>query len=89
MKIGLYAVRDAVGGTLGMVQAFTNDGVAIRSLEFMAKHGAQQLAVVLDHPGDFTLYCLGTYDDVSGELVSDYRNVCSFVDVLKEEINNG
>lgn len=88
MKVGLYAVRDAVGGTLGMVQAFQNDGVAIRSLEYMAKHGAQQLAIVAEKPGDFTLYCLGTLDDVSGELVSDYRNVCSFVEILKEENQN-
>lgn len=89
MKIGLYAVRDAVGGTLGMVQAFNNDGTAIRSFEFMAKHGAQQLAVVVDNPGDFTLYCLGYFDDVSGELAGDYRNVCSFVDIIQEEKQNG
>lgn len=39
--------------------------------------------VVADNPEDFELWCLGSYDDVTGQLVSDCKFVVNAMSVKK------
>lgn len=66
----VVGVWDSAAGVYGRPAFFTSTGVAIRSFsdEVKRKEEGNQMA---QHPDDFSLHLLGTFDDVTGVLVAD------------------
>lgn len=70
MKVALYSVHDVKADAFDRPFPATNDAVAVRMF-MSACQDANSL--MHQHPGDYALYCLGQFDDYSGELESGTR----------------
>lgn len=70
MTVNLYAYKDLVVGTLGMPFACHNDQEAVRRAKF-------EISKIEDvnMKGDIQLFCLGTYDNITGVLSPDFHYV--------------
>ncbi len=62
---GVYSIRDSKVGYL-LPTADNNDSVAVRNFAAACKHPDSLLQT---NPQDFDLYCIGQFDDDSGELI--------------------
>lgn len=69
MKI--YAIKDNVVGEFGALQLFPRDEVAIRQFNYLMS----QTPMV---SGDCQLYCLGSYDPVTGIIASKVDFICNY-----------
>ena len=74
----IYAIKD-VKTAFWQPFCHHNDNSAIR--EFATMVNADN--VVSEHPGDFELWTLGTYDDVTGAIVSAPAFIASAVSLKK------
>lgn len=63
----MYAVYDVKSLTYAPPFLAATDGVAVRML---AEAVSDIQTMVGKHPADFRLYCLGTFDDASGIVLS-------------------
>lgn len=61
----LYSVYDQLSGFMGPVVDL-NDDVAIRNFSYMICNSKEYTV----NAKDYSLYCVGTFDDTTGELVS-------------------
>lgn len=86
MKIYDYydKVACVFSGNFGL---FINDGSAIRTYKTMFNTGKLP-PLVLSNPADYALYCLGSFDQESGEIVPEKNCLVHFID-LKEVNNDG
>ena len=77
MKI--YAIKDT---KIGYMNPFylQNDGVAMR--EFTNARNEQSKNAVNTNPEDKELWCLGEFDDQTGEIVSNIRFIVKAEDCL-------
>lgn len=67
MELKVYAIHDAKAKCFGQPFFMAQNGQAIRSFSDLVN---DKQSMVSKHPGDFKLYCVGSYDDNSGEFVS-------------------
>ena len=85
MKLVMFSVKDIKAGAFSPVQCMPNVSVAQRSYaNAMRSRPDCEWAL---NPSDFELFCVGQYDDVTGEVFveSDFpRFVCSFSSFVKE-----
>lgn len=65
MKLNAYSVYDAKSLVYGTPFFAPTDGSAIRSMQDLANDLS---TTVGRHPTDFSLWCVGNYDDQKGEL---------------------
>lgn len=65
MKQRLYSVRDNKTGFLAPISRI-NDAVAIRDFQ-TALQSAPPDSLYFTHPGDFSLYFVGCFDDEAGQ----------------------
>lgn len=63
MKLNIYAVYDVKAGNFATPFFFLNDGVAIRNFTDLTNDPQSRVNA---HPGDYSLYSMGDYDDNSG-----------------------
>jgi len=68
MKMMVVAILDQATGAYSRPVFCASKGVAVRSFQDECRNGAAggQSNDMQRHPGDFTLYFLGTYDDSTG-----------------------
>ena len=66
MKLGLYSIKDTLVGYTTPFCQFS-DAVAIRGFATAAQDTTKNN--VNTNPGDKELYLLGSFDDVSGEVI--------------------
>lgn len=75
--LGIYTIYDRKGEAYMGLMTYSNDSVASRSLrlEFEQK----PLQPIVKFPDDYDLFCLGAYDEHSGEIRPFFpgRLVCS------------
>uniref|UniRef100_A0AAU8B2K7 Nonstructural protein n=1 Tax=Dulem virus 139 TaxID=3145616 RepID=A0AAU8B2K7_9VIRU len=65
MNFKVYSIRDVKTGFMSPTFEI-NDAVAMRNFE----HAVQNSGTVLfTHAGDFSLFCIGTFDSDSGRLM--------------------
>lgn len=67
MKSNLYSVFDEKANTYNAPFPLSTDGLAIRSFLQACKDPQTDLA---KYPGDYKLYCVGSFDFESGEFTS-------------------
>lgn len=80
MITNLYAIKDTKA-TFWKPHVQLNDLTARREFDNMVNSGANEFFSV--NYADLELWCLGTFDDANGVIVSDIRFVCSGTDVKK------
>lgn len=68
MKLSVYTLKDHKILLFTSPRYFHTDGEAIRSFSEGCKDEKSNL---FKHPEDFTMYRIGIFDDVSGEIVSE------------------
>lgn len=59
---GIYTVRDEASGLFMGLQLNENNDVAIRSFDYAMSHND----MMAFRPTDYSLWCLGDYDDTTG-----------------------
>lgn len=64
MLFKMYAIKDEVAGEFGPVQVLKNDAVACRMFKNVMINEAKNNI----NPDDFSLYCLGDFDNESGSI---------------------
>ncbi len=64
MELRVFAVFDSKCAAYMQPFYFPNTGQALRAFQDLANDPTSMIA---KHPLDFTLFSLGTYDDVTGE----------------------
>ena len=64
MIFGIYAIKDAKSSFMPCT-VDTNDATAIRNFEHAVRQPGSLLA---SHPNDFTLFRVGSFDDVTGSV---------------------
>lgn len=79
----LYSLLDTKAKVYGAPFAAPNDGIAGR-LVMEALRDPQSM--VAKYPNDFQLYCLGEYDEHTGELVQEKVQLVYEVVVLQEAL---
>lgn len=79
MKRKIVAVLDAAASTFGTPFFVVSTGQAVRSFKDEINRPAEDNPLNR-HPEDFTLYCLGEYDDETGEIVPALEHVARATD---------
>lgn len=67
MILKVYALIDLKAGNYGTPFFCASNGLAIRMFSDLVRDPKTTLS---RHPDDFQLFCLGEFDDNSGELIS-------------------
>lgn len=63
-----YAVYDSKVGFYGTPNSFFNDAEAIRAMSFVVMEAGTMLS---QHPEDYHLYCVGSYNTDTGEITPE------------------
>lgn len=85
MKV--FAMFDKKSGEYFGICTWKNAALYCRSVTPVVNDSAPQ-NLLYSHSADFDLYCLGEFDQKTGELISAVEFICSASDLKeKEEIN--
>ena len=79
MITGLYCIKDTKT-TFWKPFVHHNDLSAQREFSNLVNSGNELVSANVE---DFELWCLGTYDDVTGAIVSELKFICNGVSVKK------
>lgn len=87
MILKVYSVYDRKANVYGVPFFQLNNSVALRSFTDLVNDGR---STVCKHPEDYTLECIGEFDDSDGTLVSGKatEKVCNGLSVKKPEEPN-
>lgn len=80
-KPGIYSLKDIKLGKLGIPFVAPNDDIAKRMLAETMQAGDTTIA---KYPEDFQLFKLGEYDEITGELVNDFKFIANATEFKKE-----
>ncbi len=75
MKLNMYSIFDQATGLYSRPFFTQSDGEAIRSFSDIAVDADHPIG---KHPGDYTLFRLGIFDDTTGKLIDeDNSSLCN------------
>lgn len=78
----VYCMKDLkIGVFLGLSLGMTDASVKRAIVESLANAPS----TVRSYPEDFDLYCVGEFNDESGELVSRLEFICNVASLLRKE----
>lgn len=80
----VVAVKDSAAETFGQPFFVSAVGAAVRSFQDEVNRSAADNPVY-QHPEHFSLWRLGTFDDVSGEFVSDVKFLALAGDLIHSD----
>jgi len=83
MNLNIYTIKDAKAGTYAQPFYSVNNTTAIRSFTVSVKDPQNPLSA---YPEDFSLWHLGTYNDITGKLVG---NDPEFVANTAQQVEEG
>jgi hypothetical protein len=81
MLKGLYSIYDKTAQMYSEPKPAPTDGVFTRMVSDMISEGNNQIS---NHPEDFAIYSLATWNDQTGEMAPEIREVCE-CHILKGE----
>jgi len=67
MTLKVFSVFDEKGAVFSNPFYLSHNGMALRSFADLA---GDKGTIVNKHPSDYKLYCLGSFDDVTGRFIS-------------------
>lgn len=81
MKIYDYydKVACVFSGNFGL---FQNDGTAIRTYKTLLVNGKLP-PLVISNPGDYGIYCLGEFNQETGEIIPENKLLVHFIDLVE------
>lgn len=84
MMLFAYSIYDRKALVYHPPFYYPTDGAAVRAFSDVTHDTSTQMG---RHPGDFALYCVGTYNDTKGELaaLSPLRHVVDAVALLQKQ----
>lgn len=82
MKV--FAMHDRKSGEYFGISVWPNEELYKRSL-VADVNDPNPRNLLSNHPADFDLFCLGTFDQKSGSIVSDISYLCSCSDLKRKE----
>lgn len=82
----LYSVKDIKADRFNGPIMFPNEAMARRA--FASAVNSDHPGLLSDYPEDAQIFCVGSFDDHSGEIVPQNIFVCTALD-LKREVKNG
>lgn len=87
MKYNIYSIRDLKADGYIRPTFFGNDAEVTRYFGDGVKNPKTGLAA---HPEDYELFCIGSFDDVTGEIKGcSPRYICRALDFVVKEISSG
>lgn len=81
MTKGLYSIFDKTAEMYSEPKPAPTDGVFTRLVSDMIAEGNNQIA---NHPQEFAVHCIAQWDEKTGIVVSDIREICE-CSILKGE----
>lgn len=82
MQRDYYAIRDNLANSFLTPVLFDNENVAIRWFTDVV-NSKEQNEVIYNNPGDFELWKLGVYDNISGNIASNLDKLATGLSVKK------
>lgn len=79
--INVYSVKDCKSQSFQGLYPVPNDALAIRS--FSSQSVRSQFPTIAEFPGDFQLFKVGEFDEVTGVFKSDVKHVADFNDLFE------
>lgn len=79
--INVYSVKDCKSQSFQGLYPVPNDALAIRS--FSSQSVRNQFPTIAEFPGDFQLFKVGEFDEVTGVFKSDVKHVADFNDLFE------
>lgn len=80
MKAYIYSIRDLKMNKYGLPYSAANNDIAKRMLASTMWNGKNQLNMFAE---DFQLFKLGSYDDDTGELITENEFICNATEFKK------
>lgn len=84
MKINLYTVNDKIAKVHTSPMAILNDDVAMRIMKNCVEDKTHNYAL---NPGDYDLYKIGTFDDTTSEIATEYTLVCKLASLITRQLS--
>lgn len=84
MNVKVFSIYDIKAACHAQPFFLPNEGQAIRAFGDLVQDNKTQIAA---HPGDYSLYLIGTFDNNSGELISEKKP--KFLSAAADFIKNG
>lgn len=82
MKIGQYSVYDRLAQIFSQPTNILNDDIAVRVMRDCVKDKTHDYG---KNPLDYSLYRVGTFDNVTGEINSETTKVVDLITLVDEE----
>lgn len=82
MELKLFAIKDKAQGFLAVFQE-KNEMMALRNVDQVVNNTPGE-SMLKNHPQDFTLYCLGTFDTDTGTIESSVKFVKEIAEIKKD-----
>lgn len=76
----IYTIYDKKSETFSQPMFYYSNAIAVRSVEYMVNKTGSQL---YSNPADFSLFHIGTFDDVSGLLHSNDKGYEQIIECLQ------
>lgn len=71
----LYSLYDTKAGIFSPPYQVQNDALAVRAILEMFDDQRSAGIAPVKYPQDFTLFCLGEFDEASGKITSEQRSI--------------
>jgi len=80
----IYVVLDKLAGAYGSPFVMQNDSIAVRDFAFACRQPESSLS---RHPEDYSLWCIGAFDDNSGRIapLEKMRHVGDAINFTSQE----
>ena len=72
----------------GNFGVFQNDGTAIRTYKTLLQSGKLP-PLVVSNPDDYAVYCLGSFDQDTGDIVAEKKFLVHMVDLIEVNKDGG
>lgn len=84
MQRDYFAIRDNLANAFMTPVLFDNENMAIRWFTGVV-NSKEQNEVIYNNPGDFELWKIGAYDNVTGNLIANLDKLATGLSVKKGE----
>ena len=80
MIFKLFSVLDHKSGVFNKPFTEMNDSTAMRGIASCCRDESHMFHM---HPRDYSLFCVGEWDDDNGTIIPQYREVCKVYEIWK------
>lgn len=84
MQRDYFAIRDNLANAFMTPVLFDNENMALRWFTGVV-NSKEQNEVIYNNPGDFELWKIGAYDNISGNIVGNLEKIATGLSVKKGE----